>query len=288
MGPIVRHGAALATRIAYIFVDGGYVRRRFCEAIRVLFPDLQKPVEYLDPSALLEWKDRLGVHECRRVFYYDCVWKSDAATPCDGLSPAQAKCFEAMHGVHVAAGRLAGKGEEPRQKGVDVQLAVDTLSHSYLRNITDAVLMAGDSDFTPLVEALVRQGVFVTLLCEARHTASDLRRAADVAVLLRASDWHKMALGSFRSENPLPHMAVSTRRVEDLMSSWQLELAANLDGGRTAHLLHGESGEFQIFVPGYDPAGALQLISRDPGLLKRFFAAQFEPNTRWEPAAPGG
>ena len=74
--------------------------------------------------------------------------------------------------LHVRTGKLASRRK--RQKQVDVLLAVDMLTHSHLRNTKNAVLLSGDSDFVPLVQAVIQQGTFVSLLYVGKHAAEYL------------------------------------------------------------------------------------------------------------------
>jgi uncharacterized LabA/DUF88 family protein len=48
-------------------------------------------------------------------------------------------------------------------KGVDIQLAVDALSHVYKNNVEAVYIMSGDGDFLPLLEEALRQGKQVYL-----------------------------------------------------------------------------------------------------------------------------
>jgi uncharacterized LabA/DUF88 family protein len=42
------------------------------------------------------------------------------------------------------------------------------MNHSFRRNMTKAVLIAGDQDFKPVVESLVQAGTWVTVVSAAR------------------------------------------------------------------------------------------------------------------------
>lgn len=58
--------------------------------------------------------------------------------------------------------RVFKKDEKARRtKGVDISMAVDALGHAYGDHYDVAVLLAGDSDYLPLVEAIKRLGKFV-------------------------------------------------------------------------------------------------------------------------------
>jgi hypothetical protein len=71
------------------------------------------------------------------------------------------------------------------QKKVDVMIAVDMMIHTIRRNMSSATLLAGDADFTPLLNALSNEGMFVTLLHPPR-ASKDLLAAADARRKLTA------------------------------------------------------------------------------------------------------
>jgi hypothetical protein len=98
----------------------------------------------------------------------------------------------ALDGYFVRRGSLRGKRR--RQKEVDVLLAVDMLSHSHRRNTDRMMLLGGDLDFRPLVEALVDQGTIVTVDCDARGS-KELTLAADSQKLLTLRELWDISTG---------------------------------------------------------------------------------------------
>src|SRR5207249_1613714 len=78
--------------------------------------------------------------------------------------------------------RLSGT---QKSKGVDIALTKDMLSHAFLGNYQNAVLIAGDADYIPLVEEVKRRGKRVFLaffLGEGLGLSEDLKLAADFFV----------------------------------------------------------------------------------------------------------
>ncbi len=61
---------------------------------------------------------------------------------------------------------------------VDVMIAVDMLRHTHKGNMARCTLLTSDLDFKPLVDALVQEGMHVTLW-HGNKASRDLRRAAD-------------------------------------------------------------------------------------------------------------
>lgn len=120
----------------------------------------------------------------RKVFYYDAVPGQEYGETIPAyerrVQPEHERFdrIKEMPYFHVVLGEL--KGQKPRrQKRVDVSLAVDMLTHTFRKNMDHAVLFARDDDFTPLVQALVREGMNVTVWHPDR-AAKGLLNAADV------------------------------------------------------------------------------------------------------------
>ena len=68
--------------------------------------------------------------------------------------------------------------KRPIQKKVDVLLAVDLLQLASQHAITDAVIVAGDGDFVPALEAAKMMGVCIHLV-HAEVTSVELKKIAD-------------------------------------------------------------------------------------------------------------
>jgi len=117
-----------------------------------------------------------------KIFYYDAVpGKAHGESQVDYEARVQqdhdrfAK-IQALDRFHVALGKIVGA--DRRQKGVDVQLAVDMMTHAFRGTITRATLFAGDADFIPLIKALVSEGLHVTLW-HPPQANNELKGAAD-------------------------------------------------------------------------------------------------------------
>lgn len=159
---------------SYLFLDGGCLRARVQEIANRYCDGGTLEIDWLRPA-----------HTFTKVFYYD-------ALPCQ-LPDQTDEDFQAEHRrVEEFHDRLANldrfrvnqghtrysKGRGREQKKVDVMIAVDMLTHTIRRNMDEATLLAGDGDFTPLLDALSNEGMFVTLLHPPR-ASKELRAAAD-------------------------------------------------------------------------------------------------------------
>jgi uncharacterized LabA/DUF88 family protein len=156
----------------YLFVDGGYLRGVLNGLSRDLF---HVPIE-LSPQSLS--------NGFRKVFYYDCPPEQRDNEPSDDFAQRSGQYeswlgrLRETPGVHVVEGSTSGRRKQ-RQKQVDVAIAVDMLSHSHRQNMTQATLLSGDLDFKPVVDALVRDGMWVTVWCEQASASRELWLSAD-------------------------------------------------------------------------------------------------------------
>lgn len=179
---IVYGGPGTVREREYLFIDGGCLRA----ALRSLSAGLGLP----DDALKVMYPLLAG--QADKVFYYDAISAQGYDEP---IADYQARIeFEhegfdkirALDRFHVALGEVKGRGRNRRQKQVDVRLAVDMLTHTFRGNIQRATLFAGDDDFIPLVEALVREGLSITIwhppqASEALLSAADNRRPFDLA-----------------------------------------------------------------------------------------------------------
>jgi uncharacterized LabA/DUF88 family protein len=71
------------------------------------------------------------------------------------------------------------KKTQKRSKRVDIQLSTDMLLHAARKNYEVAILIAGDQDYVPLVEAVKSEGRRVYVWAVSKGLSPALRRAAD-------------------------------------------------------------------------------------------------------------
>jgi hypothetical protein len=100
-------------------------------------------------------------------------------TSAPGDGPARAAIEEALRKVGIQAPRVFHRPKSGRSKRVDITLATEMLSHAHRKNYDTAVLVAGDADYVPLVDAVKREGQQVVLWFVQDGLSHDLRCAAD-------------------------------------------------------------------------------------------------------------
>ena len=150
--------------VTAVFIDGGYLEKVLQHEHAGAQVDFERLV-----SAMVDQGDEL-----LRAYYYHCLpYQSDPPTEAEKARYApKHRFFTALRHLprfEVRLGRLAFRGRSAdgkpifQQKGVDLMLGVDMVRLATKGRIAKMVLVSGDSDFTPAVEAVKQEGVLATL-----------------------------------------------------------------------------------------------------------------------------
>jgi len=197
----------------YVFIDGAYLRRQHTNALRDWFGcepeiDFRSVIQGLDalcgppvPWLPVEYVGSVNDRPELRSFYYDCL---PEGRPDEIAFRTLLENIREVSGCHIRLGTL--KGNKPRQKEVDVLLVVDMMAHAARKNMDKAVLVAGDQDFRPAVEALVQLGVFVQLVGVDRTTSKELTWAASSYTKLTFDNLFEWTCSSQKSRQPKPRV----------------------------------------------------------------------------------
>ncbi len=136
-----------------IMIDVGYI---YAAAGELLFSTSSRRDFRVDADKLIQAltakADSLVRGELLRVYWYDAAR--------DRVPTIDQRVIAQMAWVKLRLGNLNARGQ---QKGVDAQIRADMEALARHRAITDAVLVAGDEDMVPAVEAAQAYGVRVHL-----------------------------------------------------------------------------------------------------------------------------
>jgi uncharacterized LabA/DUF88 family protein len=136
-----------------IMVDVGYI---YASAGELLFGAASRREYKVDADKLIQaltrHADDMVRGELLRVYWYDAAR--------DRVPTIDQRVIAQMPWVKLRLGNLNARGQ---QKGVDAQIRADMEALARHRAITDAVLVAGDEDMVPAVEAAQAFGVRVHL-----------------------------------------------------------------------------------------------------------------------------
>ena len=158
-----------------IFIDGGYLTK-------ILENDFARPkLDYQKLSDVL-----VGSRERLRTYYYDCMpYQGNPATQAERLKySGKAKFIHAItrsvQRFQFRQGKLRKTGTgQFEQKRIDVLLAIDMVRLCSKKQIDIVVLIAGDSDLVPAVEASKEEGAIVQLYYCERSVSDELLNVCD-------------------------------------------------------------------------------------------------------------
>src|SRR5947209_11572098 len=136
-----------------VMVDVGYI---YAAAGELLFGTAARRDYRVDADKLIQSLTRHADGQVRgellRIYWYDAAR--------DRVPTIDQRVIAQMPWVKLRLGNLNARGQ---QKGVDAQIRADMEALARHRAITDAVLIAGDEDMVPAVEAAQAFGVRVHL-----------------------------------------------------------------------------------------------------------------------------
>lgn len=146
-----------------IFIDAAY----FQFLLRDEFA--QQKVDFQKLAAKMA-----GSHEILRTYFYDCLpYQSNPPTSEESVRFSKHQKFHSalskISRFQIRLGRLEYRGNDDKgkpifeQKRVDILLGVDLALLAAKHQITNAAILAGDSDFLPAIEAAKPEGVVVHL-----------------------------------------------------------------------------------------------------------------------------
>lgn len=158
-----------------VFIDGGYFSKIVEQHFNRAMVDFQRLSDVLSGTA-----QRL------RTYYYDCMpYQGDPPTAQDKQRYlSKAKFFHAVgrpvQRFQLRQGRLRKTGPTTfEQKRIDVLLGVDMVRLCSKKQIDQVILIAGDSDLVPAVEACKEEGAIVRLYYHPSAISDELLNVAD-------------------------------------------------------------------------------------------------------------
>jgi uncharacterized LabA/DUF88 family protein len=175
-----------------LFIDAGYLERVRVDVFGV--PSGGRKVPF--PLDYKRLPAMLAGGAINKIFYYDCLpYVQEPPLPAEyALMEGRQKFWDFLarqKGWIIRQGRLEARGPKGAvwytQKRVDVMLAVDLTRLAWRQEIKEAVLLAGDSDFVPLIEDAKSAGVKIRLRYAPGTAHEDLVRACHEAVPLTLS-----------------------------------------------------------------------------------------------------
>lgn len=167
--PTARAGAKVM-----VFVDGENLAIRFKNKLQELKIDDPQPHVAFQPDVFV-WSTHLNMlgftTELIRKYYYTSI---------QGDTHTVEAIEERLKSIGIECPRVFKKPKGTRgSKRVDITLATDMLTHAFRKNFDIAILVAGDEDYVPLVEAVISEGRRVYLWFIENGLSPLLKRKAD-------------------------------------------------------------------------------------------------------------
>ena len=157
-----------------VFIDNGYLSKVVCDGIKIDF------LKFCDTVC--------NRHERLRTYFYDCKpYVSEPPTPEERVKVSQYNRFaskiEALPRFQMRFGKLRRNRDGSfEQKRVDILLAVELVRLSWSGQIGYAIIVTGDSDFVPAIEAAKDAGVITRLFYSRQAVHDELLTAVDERV----------------------------------------------------------------------------------------------------------
>ncbi|WOF16854.1 NYN domain-containing protein [Methanoplanus sp. FWC-SCC4] len=159
-----------------LFIDNAYLHKCTPQNIQIDFEILS---DYLcrDTQKL-------------RTYFYDCMpYQSNPSTENEKIKYSQYSKFisviEKLPRFQTRFGKLSKREDGSfEQKRVDILLAVELVRLSWSKQIGHAIIIAGDSDFVPAIEAAKDAGVIVSLYYSNQSIHNELLSSVDERYLM--------------------------------------------------------------------------------------------------------
>jgi len=270
----------IPTEKTYAYIDGGWMREHGSKAIKAVF----KVEPQFDFNHIVE------MLQANRLYYYDCAGEPKKSTETqadfDQRTAAQDALLASVPQADYCRVRLGtlkpGKGKKkgPSQKEVDVQIAVDMLTHAANKRMDRAVLVSGDLDFRPVVQSVSELGVIVVLRYDPKATAEDLINACDIRRPLSIDDWWWFMSDSFRTAYPLPKRTTTW--------GWPIEYSIILKtgsvGGRKARILQNPEHTKKVCIA-YENGNGEEVVlheTEDPVFVYSRYLPALDIEIKWD------
>lgn len=154
-----------------VFVDGENLAIRYGHALGGVspLPHVAYRKDVYVWSSLLNMERHATCDTVRRHYY----------TSTTGSSEERECVREELSKLGLETPRVFQRHKQRGSKQVDISLCVDMLTHAHRKNYDVAVLVAGDEDYVPLVEAVAAEGRRVCLWFLEDGLNPVLRNSAD-------------------------------------------------------------------------------------------------------------
>jgi uncharacterized LabA/DUF88 family protein len=181
---------------AYMYIDAAYVAEQLKhEAMSPFYDATGNGPVWFDLKQIVDlpnFSTRSNLpFAVQRLFFYDALLPESSPAIQRENQQSYLQLIESMLSVDVRTGFIR-PGRKRRQKGVDIQLAVDALVAATNRLAEGIILVSGDADFAPLGDEIRRTGTFFFVAGFKDSLSTELLHSADGGMYLpEPSKWTK-------------------------------------------------------------------------------------------------
>ena len=122
----------------------------------------------------------------KRTYYYNIRQEIDKTAQVNDQQKFLDSMFDTPY-LEVKLGISKQRGETVVEKGVDVMLATDLVVHAYKNHYDTAIVVSGDADFYPALQAVKDIGKHVEVAAFESNISSESSRVSDVHIRLTKS-----------------------------------------------------------------------------------------------------
>lgn len=167
---------------AIVFIDGSNLYHDLLKNFGKAKLDFEKFVQFL-----------AGQHKLVQVYYYNA--------PLNQLANLEAyqnqqKFFSALSKIprfEVKLGRLENRPKGPPvEKGVDVRMAVDIVTHAYSSLYDRGIIVSGDADFVPAIKAAQDFGKRIVNVCFPKTKSFHLNQVCNETILVGKEEFERI------------------------------------------------------------------------------------------------
>lgn len=183
--------SASGKRIA-LYIDGGNLYRRLRESG---FPQDKR----FDHSAFVEFLRR-GRATVSKAYYVGIVRNFDHSSKSQRMVGAQQKFLAGLEaeGFLIKRGRIV-YDHKIREKGVDVQIAIDLIIDAIEDRYDTALIVSSDTDLIPAIRYVRSRGKAVEYVGFSAKPSLGMTRESTLTVLLLPEDIQKLAQAEKRT-----------------------------------------------------------------------------------------
>ena len=159
-----------------------------------------------------------GDRELIRTYYYNIRQESPDNPK---LAESQDRFLNALYEteyLEVKLGIWKQRGQTMVEKGVDVMIAADLISHAYEDHYDTAILVSGDADFYPALQVVKDTGKQVEVAAFDSNLSSEAARFSDAIIKFNKSYFDDLWMSAGQKSNNIRTAAMRQRVTDEAAS----------------------------------------------------------------------